>query len=234
MGNLMPHTGATVRVLSFASLVFWGLATPTGAYGQCVGQEDYPLSVWSFTLTSEGALVESGTFEFPESGPISFVARLTAGELAPDSPFEIELDTTPVETDGGLLYVLSGTFDADGCTATLTWDSPSGTSGDGSLMFVGEGQSPFVRGDCNADGAVTIADVIYTAYSLHVPGSPLPPCAAACDANDDGVRDISDAIFVWNALFLSGPVPSPYPGCGFDPTPATAAGLACAYYTGCP
>lgn len=233
MGRTPRNMTAVVRALSFASLIVVGVATPSWVFGQCTTQADYPWSDWSFTLTSDGTVVESGTFELLESG--WGVARVTSGEVAPGAPFEIELDTTGVAVGGGLLYVLSGAVDADGCAATLTWTAPSGSSGAGSMAFLGDTQSPFIRGDCNADGAVTIADVVYMVSWLAVPGAPLSPCVAACDSNDDGLLDISDAIDLVTALFITGaPLPAPYPGCETDPTPATAFDAACEYYTACP
>ena len=56
-------------------------------------------------------------------------------------------------------------------------------------------------------------------------------CEDACDANDDGGQDISDAITTLAFLFTSGPSPSaPYPDCAADPT---FDGLNCLLYI-CP
>ena len=77
----------------------------------------------------------------------------------------------------------------------------------------------FQRGDCNADQSWDLADPIGLLVWLLANG-PLPPCADACDANDDGTLDISDGIYSLSALFVEGPSPgAPYPLCGFDPTP---------------
>ncbi|MFQ5655002.1 MAG: hypothetical protein ACE5GW_09760 [Planctomycetota bacterium] len=77
----------------------------------------------------------------------------------------------------------------------------------------------FVRGDCNADGDVQIADAVFILTALFGVGATVP-CADACDGNDDGHLDISDAIRVLVHLFLPGspPPPPPFPGCGEDPT----------------
>ncbi len=80
----------------------------------------------------------------------------------------------------------------------------------------------FIRGDCNDDGIFDIADAVSFLNVLFPPGggSPsIPPCLDACDGNDDGANDIADPIAILDGLFASGPLPpSPYPGCGIDPT----------------
>jgi hypothetical protein len=87
------------------------------------------------------------------------------------------------------------------------------------------GQEAFRRGDANDDGAVNLADPIFTLNFLFR-GGPLPRCEDAVDANDDGRMDIADPVFTINFLFLGGPEP-PAPGPfspDFDPTPD---GLSC-------
>lgn len=72
----------------------------------------------------------------------------------------------------------------------------------------------FVRGDCNDDDQVDIADGIYVLNFLFQ-GGPEGPCQAACDANSDGGVDQSDAIYIFNYRFLGGAAPaSPFPECG--------------------
>lgn len=85
------------------------------------------------------------------------------------------------------------------------------------------GPPQFIRGDCNADGAINIADaVLFLGYLFPPTGQPPAPvtCEDACDANDDGAINVADAIYLLNALLLPGapPIPAPHPGCGSDPT----------------
>ena len=88
----------------------------------------------------------------------------------------------------------------------------------------------FVRGDCNTDGGVDLADAILLLGVLFSGVDP-DTCEDACDANDDGGQDISDAITTLAFLFTSGPSPSaPYPDCAADPT---FDGLNCLLYS-CP
>lgn len=72
----------------------------------------------------------------------------------------------------------------------------------------------FRRGDCNADGAVDIADGVSVLTELFDQG-PSAPCAAACEINADGVYDLADPIYVFNYILLGGPPPSaPFEECG--------------------
>ena len=52
-------------------------------------------------------------------------------------------------------------------------------------------------------------------------------CDDAADLNDDGMVDISDAIFALSALFVPGSAPVPEPlTCGEDPTDDSLTGCA--------
>ena len=83
----------------------------------------------------------------------------------------------------------------------------------------------FVRGDCNNDSTVNIADGIYGINYLFQMG-PEPTCDDACDSNDDGGIDASDCIYIFNYRFLDGPGPeAPFPASDLDPTPGD--GLGC-------
>ncbi|MEM7163911.1 MAG: hypothetical protein AAF581_00520 [Planctomycetota bacterium] len=84
----------------------------------------------------------------------------------------------------------------------------------------------FVRGDCNQDGNDNIADGVFLLIRLFASGAPLT-CEDACDFNDDGSLDITDAaqLFNWRLQPTSAcptmcsPPAAPYPGAGIDPTP---------------
>ncbi|MGQ9589773.1 MAG: hypothetical protein ACUVYA_05715, partial [Planctomycetota bacterium] len=79
-------------------------------------------------------------------------------------------------------------------------------------------ESPFVRGDATANGAVDLSDGI--AILLHLfAGTDLPPCIEAANANGDGSLDLADPVCLFSHLFLGAPPPPPpYPECGFgDP-----------------
>jgi len=80
-------------------------------------------------------------------------------------------------------------------------------------------EQSFLRGDANADGVLSIADVtalLRFVFSLDGP----PPCLDAADATDDGRLDIADAVWIlrqlWSPEIL---LPPPVESCGFDQTP---------------
>lgn len=73
--------------------------------------------------------------------------------------------------------------------------------------------TPYVRGDCNGDQAINIADAISILSGLFS-GEPIT-CIDACNTNADAGFDIADAISTLSFLFSSGPAPTaPYPDCG--------------------
>jgi len=77
----------------------------------------------------------------------------------------------------------------------------------------------FVRGDANADGRLTLDDVIHIAYCLFGLSQPLN-CEDAFDTNDSGKLDLADVLYLATYLFRSGPpCPAPFPDPGIDPTP---------------
>lgn len=82
----------------------------------------------------------------------------------------------------------------------------------------------FVRGDCNFDGHVDIADSStilaqqFQGYVAH--------CDDACDGNDDGKINLADVVYLLNWQFKFAPEPpAPFPGEGPDPTVDDPSGL---------
>jgi hypothetical protein len=91
-----------------------------------------------------------------------------------------------------------------------------------------EGTS-FVRGDCNADGAMDAGDAVRLLFVI-IGSAGDPPCEAACDANGDDRLNVADAVLVLRVLFASGPLPpAPFPACGPDDSP-----LGCVSFLPCP
>lgn len=103
----------------------------------------------------------------------------------------------------------------------------------------------FIRGDANADGSLSTADIL-TIQRWLFSGDQPPTCIDAADVNDDGRVNICDAIGVGVYLFQTGacqnidvPVeygqapPSPFPAPGEDPTPdhPEAAYMSCESFT---
>ena len=80
------------------------------------------------------------------------------------------------------------------------------------------GSSAFLRGDGNGNGGLDISDGIATLGYLFN-GSVQLACESAADVNDDGTVALSDAINVFQYLFLDGAPPqAPFPICDQDPT----------------
>lgn len=76
---------------------------------------------------------------------------------------------------------------------------------------------PMLRGDCNRDGMVDVADTICALDFLFASGP--SPCADAIDVNDDGRVDLADPISFISFQFRSAlPPEAPFPDCGADPT----------------
>ena len=101
--------------------------------------------------------------------------------------------------------------------------------GDG-IPDVCTGQN-FIRGECNGDDSITIADAIFLLGFLFNSG-PAPTCQDACDINDDSGIDIGDGVYLLAYLFSAGPNPqNPFPDCGIDPT---ADALECDAFAACP
>lgn len=75
---------------------------------------------------------------------------------------------------------------------------------------------PFIRGDCNGDAILNIADAIWILNQLFQ-GGPDGTCAEACDINGDDFLDSGDAIYAINYRLLGGPAPAaPFPTCGIE------------------
>lgn len=155
----------------------------------------------------------------------------------------IEVLTISYDTVAG---TLAG--DADGEVTALSWIDTLGTPtvqnvvviagvsqavlfNDGVINLNPQLEPVFVRGDCNDDGAVNIADGIWALNAMFQGGPPVT-CAEACDAQDDGLSgDISDAMYIFNYRLFDGPTPpAPFPACGTDANP----GAACDTYNSCP
>ncbi|MBI4603029.1 MAG: right-handed parallel beta-helix repeat-containing protein [Planctomycetes bacterium] len=88
----------------------------------------------------------------------------------------------------------------------------------------------FLRGDTDADARRTISDAVFTLLHLFLGGNG-PSCADAADADDNGLLNLADPIYLLNRLFRGGPPPpAPEGDCGPDPT---ADELDCASHPPC-
>ncbi len=97
----------------------------------------------------------------------------------------------------------------DACSDPLHPDSVPGG---------GCGAPEYLRGDCNADGIVSLPDTFRLLERLFGVADPFP-CDDACDSNDSGTLNIADAIHFLSYLFIAGPrPPAPFVVCGSDPS----------------
>lgn len=83
-----------------------------------------------------------------------------------------------------------------------------------------DAQADFIRGDCNQDGIVDVADAV-NIWAIRFNGAP-QPCIAACEADgDSNFNGLVDGLYLAFHLFDGGPPPAPpFPDCGPDPGPA--------------
>ncbi len=90
------------------------------------------------------------------------------------------------------------------------------------------GKPEFLRGDCNGDGNVDLADAV-CAINWLFGGAVELSCLSALDTNGDATVDIADPVSLLSFLFGGGSAPvEPFPGCG-----AANAALGCVNPTTC-
>ena len=190
----------------------------------------------------EGTLTEGINAEF-----VSFNADNQAGELIigilVDStpPVPINHMYPPRDTPGAVLNIFFAIPEDAECDTQYALQFQDGLTGAGDVpiynraavfnysvpvnvhagcLTVG-GKAAFIRGDCNTDGWVDIADPAATMSYLFL-GVFDPACLDACDSNDDGLVDLADVAATLRFLFELGPTlpdPGPFPPGGYDPTP---------------
>ncbi|MBI4601424.1 MAG: lamin tail domain-containing protein [Planctomycetes bacterium] len=140
----------------------------------------------------------------------------------------------PEEADGnGATLALKNPILENGHAAHWAASPAGGTPGSRNDVFQPidanclEETPPLLRGDCDADGTIDIADPIRLLFASFAGAS--VPCLSACDANGDGsTGGVSDALHLLRYLFLQGPAPvAPFPDCG-PPSLATDPVLGCA------
>lgn len=86
------------------------------------------------------------------------------------------------------------------------------------FTYVTDNETPFIRGDVNRDGRVSLQDAVHLLHYLYE-GRNIP-CRQAADVNDNGSIQLGDAVYLLDALFARGAPPAaPYPAAGVDQTP---------------
>ena len=150
------------------------------------------------------------TFEVSPSAPPGSYPVTLRGDLFPNG--------APPQTE--LLAVLEQTQEV----------SPPSTFG----SIIVEGVD-FLRGDANADGNISLLDVIFALRFLTGSNLPFPnTCLEAYDANGSGnFETIADPIYLLSWMFLGGsPPPAPFPSCGTSSTVSPGGG--CLSFSLCP
>lgn len=85
------------------------------------------------------------------------------------------------------------------------------------ISLSGARQGRFVRGNSNDDSKNDIADAVWIINELFRNGPPTV-CRDAADANNDGMVDTSDALYLIGYQFQGQAAPpAPFDGCGVDP-----------------
>lgn len=144
-------------------------------------------------------------------------------------------DSVTVLRNGAALVELVGTatsyIDVDAPAGSHTYAVRGSLRGRSSYSTAScASDTPFRRGDVNADGSVDLSDAVTILGALFT-GTVLSDCEDVVDTNDDGQINIGDAVSLLGLLFVGGgPLPPPFPGCGPDPTPDE---LDCAEWFGC-
>ncbi len=105
------------------------------------------------------------------------------------------------------------------CIMDQGWERILETDG---AVCTGEMPPPsFLRGDCNKDDAVNLADAVCTLNWLFGGGAGMQDCVAALNTNGDATVNLTDPVSVLNFLFAGGPGPvEPFPECGPGTLPA--------------
>lgn len=135
-------------------------------------------------------------------GETLFRNEATSGAFPDSNTLVIQPDTIPGYDDG---YRLSAAFvdiDSDGDRDVFVGEE------DGGLNFYRrDGGTSFMRGDVNASGSITAADVIYLVNYVFKAGPAPVPVAAAGDVNCSGTITAADIIYLVGYVFKGGPPP---------------------------
>ncbi len=171
------------------------------------------------SLSADGNLVafrSEASNLHPEVVDISgnlYLKVLSSGEI-------ILVNTTKDGTRGNGGVEFGFSLSTDGTRIVFSSDSTNLDPNDSDLILdiymkeLVPPNSPFLRGDSNADGSWDISDVVFLIWYLFVGGNP-PPCRMSADFDADNFLDINDAISLLKYLFQGGPAPgAPFSSCG--------------------
>lgn len=131
-----------------------------------------------------------------------YLNTASSGEFPDSITWVLQPDTLPGSDDGYRLAAELADVDSDGDRDLFVGEE------DGGLNFYRQaGGTPFRRGDANASGAISSADVIYLVNYVFKAGAEPLPVVAAGDVNCTGGITSSDIIYLVNFVFKGGPAP---------------------------
>ena len=205
-----------------------------------------PIQGWSYTVTHDPSVL---TLVDAVLGADALALNGGAGPAFFGISFQVDGFSQAVVIDllgfdtlppGGLYEVGLATYSIDpSFDATTSITITDGTVTVGGITVAVPGSSTwlstsllFLRGDCQQDAGLDLADAIELLTYVFAGGAP-PECEDACDANDDGQLDVGDAVFILSGVALGGPLPPGSESCSPDLS-STADGLSCEEFAGCP
>ncbi|MGE3163380.1 MAG: hypothetical protein AB7O52_00590 [Planctomycetota bacterium] len=203
------------------------------------------------TFTTDGTILDAVGAEFvnhnvdndPHDGDgCEFVAGILLDALPPFDRQTVPPTAVPLKIGGIQVHLTS----ACECNQTYGVAFQDGVNGRGNvpienLVIVNTTESlqgfatmpcnicvlserEFIRGDCNFDEKVNIADSA-TILAAQFQGFQVD-CDDACDANDDGKINLADSVYILTYMFKFGPaLPAPFPTEGPDATVDDLTGL---------
>ncbi|MFN0057733.1 MAG: hypothetical protein ACKVX7_04680 [Planctomycetota bacterium] len=202
--------GILVSALSSLAGAHADLSAPNGGEVFVVGS---PITI-EWIVTIEHA-TENWDLWYSTSGPsgpwVTLALDLPPGDISMSAIHTFEWTPTAAHVTSTMWLRLQ----QDNVPGDVDYDDVT----DGSFEIILAPPAPeFVRGDCNDDGGVNVADVIALLAYLFQSTAPAG-CLDACDINDSNSVDIADAITQLSFLFTAGTPPAaPHPSCGVDPT----------------
>jgi hypothetical protein len=128
-----------------------------------------------------------------------------ASQICPESVGDdFKLVTGVLDESGGAAE--SGNFKIRGYSGGQPSPVGVGTSSNFEVRAGYMHSAAVLHGDANADGIVSLADVVYIANYLFKSGPPPIPLEAG-DVNCDGLVSVADAVYLSNYLLKSGDPP---------------------------
>lgn len=146
---------------------------------------------------------EQGDFKLTVTslGGFRSLVGLSYSQLSPGVSGQIQPDHL-VPTDTSVFRINIAPDAAFGTYSVTVTATGGGITHEKELIY-----NVMVRGDCNGDGLVNLADIVFLINYLFR-GGPPPSIPQAGDANCDGRVNLVDLVYLINYIFRSGPAPS--------------------------